>query len=316
MNEQSDKLQHESYGSIAFTHRHSHPKHTFGSPVQHTDLINIQINTATLIRSTSKDLIFDDEQVFSGYLSQAQLAEAMFSMNNGPATPITIEYVSGDTKRRQEPPPPKDTDEQFQQEVQALLYRITADCQQLADTNKGKIRQQALGIKHSLENNIQFIQQRMKEHLYHVADQAKREIDAHRERTIRQAGLDAIHSLQHSSQGKTKGTGKQPQTPDQSTSQGTSQSRPLASMSAMSSINRVLEAHGEEIRRQWAEQVPKNLILDFKQVNLENATHSIRIEWEFDNGATLPGPAIDIDELSEMYPDCNPNSNPDSNMDY
>ena len=237
-------------------------------------------------------------------MSQAQLAQALFTMNNGPATPITIEHITGDTKRREEPPAPPNTAHQFETEIKTLLDRILAECNELANSTKGGVRKQALSIKRSLQNNIPFIQQRMKDNLHHVADEAKRDFDTYREPTIRKAGLETL-----STPGQGPAPGQHPNfNPPAPTSNDThisTRSNKLGGLSAISSINRVLEAHGEEIQQEWAEQVPSFIVPQFKQVTLENATYSIRIWWQFQDGETLPGPEIDIDELAERYPDCN-----------
>ena len=303
MTDSSKELKHESYGSITFTHRHSQPRHTFGSPVEHADLVHIEIHTASMLRSLNQDHVMSDRQIFSGHMSQAQLAQALFTMNNGPATPITIEYITGDTTRREEPPPPNDTAEQFENEVQALLDRVLAQCDHLANTTKGAIRKQALNIKHSLENNIPFIQQHMKKNLHHVADQAKREFDAYRERTIRQAGLETLSTLQQTEPPGPQRNIIEP-TENKNDSNVTTRSTKLGGLSAMSSIDRVIQTHGDEIKEEWAQYVPAFIASQFKQVTLENATYSIRVWWQFHDGETLPGPQIDIDELAERYPDC------------
>ena len=79
----------------------------------------------------------------------------------------------------------------------------------------------------------------------------------------------------------------------------------MGGIAAMNSINRVMEAHGDEIQKEWAEQVPDNLRDTFTQVILEGKNYGIQVEWEFRGGATLQGPFIDIDELAERFPDCN-----------
>ena len=78
----------------------------------------------------------------------------------------------------------------------------------------------------------------------------------------------------------------------------------MGSLSAMSSIERVLERHGDEIREEWAQEVPEALAEVFSQVILSNNIHEIQVEWEFRGGGTLPGPSIDIDILADQYPDC------------
>ena len=78
----------------------------------------------------------------------------------------------------------------------------------------------------------------------------------------------------------------------------------MGSISAMSSIERVLEQHGDEIREEWEEMVPAGLIPPFRQAALSNEVYRIQVEWEFEGGITLPGPSMDIDSLAERFPDC------------
>ena len=78
----------------------------------------------------------------------------------------------------------------------------------------------------------------------------------------------------------------------------------MGSISAMSSIDRVLEKHGEEIRKRYEEEVPAGLKDVFDRVELGNNMYNIGVTWVFKNGSTLEGPAIDIDNLADEYPDC------------
>ena len=78
----------------------------------------------------------------------------------------------------------------------------------------------------------------------------------------------------------------------------------MGDLCAMSSIERVLERHGDEIREESASLVPKSLAGVFRKVILSNGTRCIQVEWEFRDGGTLPGPCIDIDLLADLYPDC------------
>ena len=78
----------------------------------------------------------------------------------------------------------------------------------------------------------------------------------------------------------------------------------MGDLSAMSSIERVLEQHGEEIREEWTREVPGALAGIFSRVILRNDGDAIQVEWEFKNGETLAGPCMDIDILAERFPDC------------
>lgn len=78
----------------------------------------------------------------------------------------------------------------------------------------------------------------------------------------------------------------------------------MGSLSAMSSIDRVLEKHGQEIMEVFKKTVPKVLEPVFDRVELQNCTYSIGVMWVFKDGSTLAGPAFDIDLLASAYPDC------------
>ena len=71
----------------------------------------------------------------------------------------------------------------------------------------------------------------------------------------------------------------------------------------MNSIQRVLERHGDEIREEWAEEVPKSLAGVFRKVILSNEIRRIQVQWEFRGGGTLSGPCMDIEDLAERFPD-------------
>lgn len=78
----------------------------------------------------------------------------------------------------------------------------------------------------------------------------------------------------------------------------------MGSLSAMNSIDRVLQAHAKELRQEFMAVVPASLKPHVKSVILSNNTYSVQSEWEFQDGGTLPGPSISIDDLADRFPDC------------
>lgn len=78
----------------------------------------------------------------------------------------------------------------------------------------------------------------------------------------------------------------------------------MGSLSAMSSLNRVLKEHGEELQAEYMQQVPDAVREQVTGVVLVNNTYHIDVLWQLHTGATLDGPSIDIDDLQERYPDC------------
>ena len=79
----------------------------------------------------------------------------------------------------------------------------------------------------------------------------------------------------------------------------------MGGVSAMASIHRVMEKHGDAIQQQYMDQIPKKARDQVTGVILNSQCYSITVLWELKNGGTLEGPSIDIDTLAETYPDCN-----------
>lgn len=75
----------------------------------------------------------------------------------------------------------------------------------------------------------------------------------------------------------------------------------MGSCAAMSSIGRVLERHGEEIRAELLENAGTGLVRD---VVLENGLYEVQVYYVLADGAHLEGRPIDIDKLAERFPDC------------
>ncbi len=78
----------------------------------------------------------------------------------------------------------------------------------------------------------------------------------------------------------------------------------MGSMSAMSSIDRVLERHGDQIREELLQdlsQQTKGLVVD---IQLGNNVHEITVSAILSNGTSLELSSMNIDFLAEEYPDC------------
>ena len=77
----------------------------------------------------------------------------------------------------------------------------------------------------------------------------------------------------------------------------------MGSIAALNSINRVMEAHAEEIRQEYEGQVPASVRPFLDRVELEASPYQVDVVWVFKDGI-LAGPSLDIDVLAERYPDC------------
>ena len=78
----------------------------------------------------------------------------------------------------------------------------------------------------------------------------------------------------------------------------------MGGISAMSSIDRLLEKHGDELKEELMQQVPESIREHVKAVTLVNEIYHIESGWVMADGGVLPGPQTDIDELADRFPDC------------
>ena len=74
----------------------------------------------------------------------------------------------------------------------------------------------------------------------------------------------------------------------------------MGSMSAMSSIERALERHGDSLRAELLKQAKSSLV---KDVMLGNNVYEIDVVYVLADGTELEGRPIDIDELAGWFPD-------------
>lgn len=82
----------------------------------------------------------------------------------------------------------------------------------------------------------------------------------------------------------------------------------MGSISAMSSIARVLDAHGEELRDEVIAALPAAVRALEPRVILTNATYAIQVEVQFagygGDPETMELAPYDIDGIAERFPDC------------
>jgi hypothetical protein len=77
----------------------------------------------------------------------------------------------------------------------------------------------------------------------------------------------------------------------------------MGSCSAMSSIERVLDKHFEELHAEVLASLPESVTKIMKEVSLSNDIYHIGVTIEFEDGYVYLEP-MDIDALAERFPDC------------
>jgi hypothetical protein len=82
----------------------------------------------------------------------------------------------------------------------------------------------------------------------------------------------------------------------------------MGSISAMGSLNRVIEAHGDELVAEVLASLPTAVRVLQPSISLENNTYALTVTASFagPGGTTeyLVLDPYDIDDLAERFPDC------------
>jgi hypothetical protein len=77
----------------------------------------------------------------------------------------------------------------------------------------------------------------------------------------------------------------------------------MGSISAMNSLDRVIEKHEKELIAEVEANLPKELRRVAK-IMLENALYELQVFLFFPSGDSLELRPFDIDQLAEKFPDC------------
>ena len=67
---------------------------------------------------------------------------------------------------------------------------------------------------------------------------------------------------------------------------------------------RVVDVHGAELKEEFLRQLPPAVAPLVREAALLTTSHNIQVQWQLQDGDTLQGPTIDIDELVHHFPDC------------
>ncbi len=195
---------HPSFGVIRFTNSaSSNESPMFGSSINHRNVINITICTATHDRDLNNDWIHEKEQLIEVSITANQFAQMLSSFNRGEGTPCTIRHING---KRMPPPPYISKMDLFKQEFEATMHNMGVDLESglrnAVDILKNKSsltkgdRELILNAieknSNAIKSTIPFIDSQFKEQMQEVVTEAKSEVEAYISNTINTLGLQAL----------------------------------------------------------------------------------------------------------------------------
>ncbi len=191
----ADIYEHPTFGVISFARGQTTHCPLFGSSVEHQNVISVEIKTAELHRSLSRDWIHGDKIIVRAIMSPTQFADAITGLNCS-EIPITLDYVKGIGAIKEEVPF-QNKIAQFNQEfgdtIDTLSKRFDDTIKMAEETHAQKrlIKEIEL-LKQHFKSNIPFVNKQFSTQMEHTVKEAKGEVEAFISAKITQYGLEAI----------------------------------------------------------------------------------------------------------------------------
>ena len=123
------KTTHPAYGTILFNRAYGEKRALFGSSIEHSNVITLELRHVDITRGYSSDSVFGNKPIVEVEMSYSQFAEAITSFGQGTGIPCTIRYTEKDGKI-----PPCDfvsKREQFTDEFKGKIEDAMNESQQL-----------------------------------------------------------------------------------------------------------------------------------------------------------------------------------------
>ena len=186
--------EHEAQGLLYLSRMKTKDMPLVGSSIEHSSVVMLEIKTAFIERELSTDWMHGDKNLIRVVMSPSQFADAITNLNNGSGTPVTIEYVIGDTALREKPSPPQ-TRKKFESDYRKSISNIIKELDDLLETPRLalKTRRHIEMIKTRVMSSIPFIEEQFAVQMDKTVTEAKADIEAFmmlRERNIADRALN------------------------------------------------------------------------------------------------------------------------------
>lgn len=205
--DEDKKLEHESYGMVAFNRQSNSGGATlFGSPLSdHYQTVSIRIATGYAWQGLMGEQRYRGErQIVEVELSAAQFAEAITTMGLGDGVPCTIRRLNG--RMLESPPRPPTATERahegfaarmkgFGKTLRTLTAKVDAATESLTQKKRAEVRGAVAGVVMEVEQNIPFFLELFTEAAVKVTNVAKAEADAWLTTVVHRAGLAHLRGL-------------------------------------------------------------------------------------------------------------------------
>ena len=210
-----ERYDHPAYGVVTLSCVHG--KQTlFGSDIGHSSAMRIEVRSAHLDRTLSRDWIHGDKVLIDFELSHAQWAEFITSQGNGNGTPCTLRFapkyntIPGDVQMEIKPGiinveskaelHRKEIAKMAKEQMEKVATRV-AKLEAMIDggnISKKALRELVSELKCHVGNtpaNMQYVVKSAEEALENAVAHSKAEVEAFIGQRLQRIGLDNINQL-------------------------------------------------------------------------------------------------------------------------
>lgn len=184
------KTTHPSYGMLLFNRAYGGKTALFGSSVEHSNVITMELRHADVTRGLNRDDIFGDKPIVKVEMSYSQFAEAITSFGQGTGIPVTVRYTEKDgrippcdfvSKREQFTGEFKEQTNKTMKESKELINEVAelfSTKKTLTKADKENILMKLNMLNSDIGSNIGFIADQFNEQMDKTVMEAKGEIES------------------------------------------------------------------------------------------------------------------------------------------
>lgn len=184
------KTSHPAYGTIMFNRANGYKRSLFGSSIEHSNVITMEVKHADIERGLNRDWVYGKSPIVEIEMSYSQFAEAITSFGQGSGIPCTIRYTEKDgkipecdfiSKRKQFTDEFKSKTEDAMNESQQLIQDVTdlfSQKKTLTKADKESVISKLRKLSMDLECNLDFIAEQFNVQMDKTVMEAKGEIES------------------------------------------------------------------------------------------------------------------------------------------
>lgn len=184
------KTAHPSYGTLLFNRAYGGKTPLFGSSIEHSNVITMELRHADITRGLNRDDIFGNKPIAIVEMSYSQFAEAITAFGQGTGVPVTIRYTEKDgripscdfvCKREQFTGEFKEQTSKAMKKSEELIEEVAelfSSKKALTKTDKENILKKLNMLKSDIGSNIEFIADQFNEQMDKTVMEAKGEIES------------------------------------------------------------------------------------------------------------------------------------------